>query len=166
MGIAAALLPELDHEMASTRRLLERVPAERAAWKPHEKSMSLGDLSLHLANLPSWIPLIIHRTDLDPARDLNLPPRRFTTTEDMLSAFDENVHAGRAALAGASDADMLVSWTFKRAGKTMFSLPRAACMRSFILSHMIHHRGQHSVYLRMCGVALPPIYGPTADAAI
>lgn len=167
MSFAETFLPEFELEMANTRRLLEVVPAERGAWKPHPKSSSLGELSMHLANLAAWVPLTLERTELDvaPPGGPAFAQRSYTTPAATLKEFDENVARARAAIAAAPDESLRVPWTLKRAGAKVLTLPRAACLRSFVLSHMIHHRGQLTVYLRLCDVPLPRVYGPTADAA-
>ena len=165
MPIAQLLLPEFDHEMANTRRLLEIVPAADAAWRPHPKSWTLGDLASHIATLPLWARLTMERSELDPGSPANasLQRVRFTTIPELLEQFDRNVRDARAALAAASDAAMGETWTLKSGAATVFSMPRAAVMRGFVLNHMIHHRGQLTVYLRLRDVPLPSIYGPTAD---
>ncbi|MEP6688545.1 MAG: DinB family protein [Gemmatimonadales bacterium] len=165
MPIADTLLPEFDHEMAGTRRMLEAVPAADAAWKPHPKSSPLGDLAAHIATLPLWGRLTLERTELDLGIPANaaLAGAPFTTTPELVERFDRNVRDARAALAAATDADMAVTWTLKNAGTTILSMPRAAVLRGFVLSHMIHHRAQLSVYLRLRDVPLPSLYGPTAD---
>lgn len=166
MTIAGSLLPEFDREMAVTRQLLERVPEGKAGWKPHQKSFSLGDLSLHLATLPTWALSTLEQTefDINPPGGSGFTPPKYESVAATLKAFDENAKATRAAIAGASDGEMMVSWTFKNAGQTVFSMPRVAVLRSFVMNHLIHHRGQLSVYLRLQDVPLPPIYGPTADS--
>ena len=163
MAINEALLAEFDQEIATTRRLLERVPAKDAGWRPHPKSYALGDLAVHVATLPSWVAATMGLPELDLATVA--PPAPFTTGESLLAYFDANAQAGRAALAQAADADFGVPWTLKNAGAVIFTLPRAVVLRSFVLSHMIHHRAQLGVYLRMRDVPLPPSYGPTADTA-
>jgi uncharacterized damage-inducible protein DinB len=165
MSIAESLLPEFDHEMANTRRMLEVVPAADADWRPHPKSSSLGDLAAHIARLPLWCRVTLEQPELDLGVPANaaLARSRFTTTPELLEQFDRSVREARAALAAASDADMGTVWALKNAGTTIFSLPRAAVLRGFVLSHMIHHRGQLSVYLRLRDVPLPALYGPTAD---
>jgi uncharacterized damage-inducible protein DinB len=165
MPIAAMLLPEFDHEMASTRRMLEGVPAAEAAWKPHPKSYPLGELASHIATLPLWGRLTLELTELDLGAPANASLARtpFTTTPELLDRFDRNVRDARAALAAVSDAGMGVVWTLKNGAATIFSMPRAAVFRGFVLSHLIHHRGQLSVYLRLRDVPLPSLYGPTAD---
>ena len=165
MPIAESILPEFDHETATTRTLLERVPEARADWKPHVKSMAIGQLAMHIANLPQWASITLERTEFDPN-----PPEgpRITTPEfqsvsHLLQSYDAGVSAARALLARMSDAEFMVPWTLKNGGKKMFNMPRVAVFRSFILNHAVHHRGQLSVYLRLLDVPVPNIYGPTAD---
>jgi len=166
MSIAQTLLPEFDHEMANTRRLLEVVPAADAAWRPHPKSYSLGDLTAHIATLPLWGRIALQQPELDLGSPANasIARVRFTTVAELLEQFDRNVREARAALASTSDAAMGLTWSLKNAGTPIFTLPRAVVMRGFVLSHMIHHRGQLSVYLRLRDVPLPSLYGPTADS--
>ncbi|MBI2220860.1 MAG: DinB family protein [Acidobacteria bacterium] len=164
VAITDALLPEFDHEMAVTRRLLERVPEADLAWKPHDKSMSLGGLATHLSNLPTWAEQITQQTELDmdsipPEARPKVPANRV----GLLEMFDRNVAAARSRLAAMSDGEYLAAWTFKKGGRIVFTLPRIAALRGFLMNHSIHHRGQLSVYLRLRNVALPAIYGPSAD---
>jgi uncharacterized damage-inducible protein DinB len=165
MAIAESILPEFDHETATTRTLLERVPQEKADWKPHPKSMSLGQLAVHIANLPRWTSITLERTEFDTnppgGQALTSPP--FQSSAQLLQAYDENVKAARALVARTSDGEFMVAWTLKNGGRNLFSMPRAAVLRSFVLNHAVHHRGQLSVYLRLLDVPLPSIYGPTAD---
>ena len=161
MSIAATVLPEFDQEMAKTRTMLERVPETRAQWTPHSKSWTMGELASHIGNLPRLGLITMEADELDVGRS-NVPG--FDTTANLLRTFDDNVRRARAAIEAASDSDMMEPWTLRRAGKTVWTLPRAAVLRSFILSHMIHHRGQLSVYLRLNDVAVPPVYGPSADS--
>jgi len=161
MTQAESLLTEFDAEMASTRKLLERVPEAKSDWKPHEKSKSLGDLATHVANLLSFLPLIAKHDEFD-AMNFQRPPK-FSTTAKLLELFDEKVKAGREALAGIPDSLMPQTWSLKRGGQTFISRPRAAVIRGLTMSHHIHHRGQLTVYLRMLDVPLPGMYGPTAD---
>ena len=165
MAIAESMLPEFDHETATTRTLLERVPETRAGWKPHAKSMSLGELAMHIANILAWTPITLKQTEFDtnPPGGQNDTPPKYESTAGLLAAYDEGVKAARVMLANASDPEMMVPWALKSAGKTIFSMPRAGVFRSFVMNHAIHHRGQLSVYLRLCDVPLPAIYGPTAD---
>ena len=164
MALRDALLPEFDHEMATTRRLLERVPDAELGWKPHERSMTLGRLAAHIANLPYWGSVTLETTvfELD-----SLPPDSQRQLADSSAAlvkeFDGKVAAARAKLAAALDAELLMPWTLKKGGQEMFTMPRISALRSFVMNHIIHHRGQLSVYLRLKNVPLPSIYGPTAD---
>ena len=160
-------LPEFEHEMLTTRALLSRVPEARAEWRPHPKSRPLGELAQHVANLVGFAELIVRQTERDVAPP-GAPPVvsvPFTTSAALLASFDANVVSARAAIAGVTDAELMVPWSLKRGGVPFFTLPRAAALRSFLLSHLIHHRGQLSVYLRLLDVPLPPVYGPTADEA-
>jgi len=161
MAIVDALLPEYDHETATTRKLLERVPDGKFDWKPHAKSMSLGQLAGHLATMLSWGSTTLNQSEFDLSGDYT--PPALNTRTDLLAAFDKEAAATRQALAGKNDAELMAPWSLKREGKTMFTMPKAAVMRSFVLNHMIHHRGQLSVYLRLNDVPLPSIYGPSAD---
>ena len=164
MPISASVLPEFDTEMATTRTLLERVPESRASWTPHERSRTLGELASHIAHLPRLGLITMESDELDvaPADGGDSTPG-FNGTANLVRTFDDNVKRARVAIESASDTDMLEAWTLRRAGRTVWTLPRAAVLRSFILSHMIHHRGQLSVYLRLTDVPVPAVYGPTAD---
>lgn len=163
--LAAAFLAEFDHEWATTRTLVALAPPAKLAWKPHSKSMSLGDLVTHLTNIPTWVERTLRLTELDlaPLGGPAYVPPKVQSVADTLKAFDANVSAARAVIAATNDADFHVPWTLKKGGVALFTLPRAACLRSFVFNHMIHHRGQYTVYLRLCDVALPSVYGPTAD---
>ena len=165
MPLNQALLPEFDMEMANTRKTLERVPEAKFGWKPHEKSFSMLALATHLATLPSWGAITIQRDSIDIAPEGEPPPTNepAKSVEDLLHRFDENVATTRAALAAASDEDLFKTWTLFKGGKEIFSLPRVAALRSFVMNHNIHHRAQLGVYLRLNDVAVPSIYGPSAD---
>ena len=161
MSIAETLIPEYDHEVGTTRKLLERVPDGKFDWKPHDRSMSLGELASHLATMLSWGTATINQ----PEFDLSAPftPSSLNTRADLLASFDKEAGATRAALAAASDAVLMTAWSLKKNGKTLFTMPKAGVLRSFVMNHMIHHRGQLSVYLRLNDVPLPSMYGPSAD---
>ena len=163
MAIKDALVPEFDHEMATTRRLLERVPETEFDWKPHEKSMSLGQLAGHIANLPTWCSATLEHTVLELDTIGDTRPRSPESRAWLLQQFDGNVAAARNLLTTKTDADMLSPWTLKKGGHELFTMPRLSAIRSFVMNHMIHHRGQLSVFLRLRNVPVPPIYGPTAD---
>ena len=159
MTIAETLLPEFDQEMATTRRLLERVPTDKGSWKPHPKSFALG----HLAQLVSWMPGWIANTVSQTALDLATAPKySFESTETLLKEFDKNVRMAREALRSSKDTDYAVPWSLKHGDRIVFTAPRGTMVRNQI-NHLIHHRGQLTVYLRLNDVPLPPIYGPTAD---
>jgi uncharacterized damage-inducible protein DinB len=160
MPMVDALLPEFDHEMTTTRKLLERVPEDRLDWKPHAKSFSLGQLAQHVATIPLWGTTTLTQTELDVEGPT---PPQMRTRAELLATFDQNAASARAALTDRTDAELMVPWTLKSGGRTIFSMPRASVLRGFVLSHIIHHRGQLSVYLRMQDVPLPSIYGPSAD---
>lgn len=164
MPIIDALLPEYDHELATTRRLLERVPEAEFGWKPHEKSMTLGQLAGHVANIPFWLSATLNAPFYDvSAGDTEATLDSPASREVLLKAFDEKVSKARASLAKATDAEMMAPWALKSGGHEIFSMPRASAIRTFVMNHLIHHRGQLSVYLRLKDVPLPSIYGPTAD---
>jgi uncharacterized damage-inducible protein DinB len=165
MTIAKTFLPELDQEMATTRRVLERVPEDQLAWKPHERSTTLGGLASHIAQLAGMAARVFAGDSVDVAPPGGPPPAptQLASRQAILDAFDANVTKSREALAQADDAAMGETWTLLRGGQTMFSLPRAAVVRMALLNHMVHHRGQLTVYLRMAGALVPAIYGPSAD---
>lgn len=163
MGIKQGLWAEFDHEVATTRKLLERVPDDKArlSWKPHARSMSLGGLATHIANLPLWTGTILNESFFDTAA---APPNleEKTSRGEILAAFDENAKRARGWM-DKSDGEYMDRWALKRGGQEMFSLPRVAALRSFVMNHLIHHRGQLSVYLRLNDIPVPAIYGPSAD---
>jgi uncharacterized damage-inducible protein DinB len=164
MAIIDALLPEFDHEMATTRRLLDRVPEERFSWKPHDKSMTLGQLSGHLANIPFWCTATLNAPSLDIASlGDDARPRAPVSRHALLEAFDQRVAHARGLLAASTDPELLAPWTLKSGDQEFFTMPKISAIRAFVMNHSIHHRGQLSVYLRLNDVPVPPIYGPTAD---
>ncbi len=165
MSINEALLPEFDQEMANTRKSLERVPEEKLDWRPHEKSMTLRQLALHLALFPSWATETLEKESIDiapPGAPAYQPPT-VNSRKDILALFDRDLPRARAGLAKASDAHLLKTWALLKGGKTIFALPRAAVLRGMVMNHMIHHRAQLGVYLRLNNVPVPAIYGPSAD---
>ena len=163
MALVDALLPEFDREMTTTRKLLERVPDDKFEWKPHPKSMSLGQLAQHVATIPMWGSVTITQPGIDLGGSNQQPAMK--TRADLLTAFDKNVADTRAALKGRTDGEFMEAWTLKNSGHTVFTAPKASVWRSFVMNHVIHHRAQLSVYLRMNDVPIPSIYGPSADEA-
>ena len=157
----AMFLPEFDHEFAQTRRTLERVPLDKADWKPHAKSFSLGDLTAHVADIPRWVPVTISQDEFE--MDGSYEPTKPDTIEGVLAHFDEGVAEARSIIEGASGDDLMATWSMKQGGEVTLSMPKAAVLRSFILNHNIHHRAQLGVYLRLLDVPVPAIYGPSAD---
>jgi uncharacterized damage-inducible protein DinB len=165
MGMSSALLPEFDQEMANTRKTLSRAPDEQFGWKPHEKSLTLGSLVTHLANIPTWAIWMLEGDCLDVAPG-GVPVGRIAPAKsqsEALETFDKNVAAARAAIAGANDEQLRKPWSLLSNGKTIFTLPRIAVLRSFVMNHSIHHRAQLGVYLRLNDVPVPALYGPSAD---
>ncbi|HVG43512.1 MAG TPA: DinB family protein [Longimicrobium sp.] len=158
-----AAFGDLEHEMATTRRVLERVPDEHWDWTPHEKSMTLGRLAGHLAELPYLALSAVQEDVFDVATRERpaAPPNR----EEALRSFDRGVAALKAAVDAAPADAWGQTWSLQAAGQVFVSLPRAAALRSMGISHPIHHRGQLTVYLRLLGVSVPSVYGPSADEA-
>ena len=165
MALSEALLPEFDHEMAGTRKTLERVPDDKLDWKPHAKSMTVRQLALHLALFPSWMTDTLEKTSFDyaPVGGEPYKPPVVNSRQDLLEIFDRDLPKAREKLKGASDAQLMEKWSLLAGGKTIFSLPRVAVFRSMIMNHMIHHRAQLGVYLRLNDLPVPALYGPSAD---
>jgi uncharacterized damage-inducible protein DinB len=161
MPLNQALLPEFDHEMANTRKSLERIPDNKFDWKPHQKSSTLGALAGHLATINGWAEAIISQDSFDVAT--SPPTPQFKNRQEVLDAFDKSTASARKAISAASDEQFMKSWSLLNKGQTVFALPRIGVIRSFILSHTIHHRAQLGVYLRLNDIAVPSIYGPSAD---
>ena len=161
MPISQMLLPEFDEEMTNTRKLLERVPENRFDYQPHAKSMTLGRLAAHVAELPEWAKMTIEidNLDLQPGQQ----PYVAKSKQDLLSTFDKNVTEARKAISGASDEHLQKIWTLTFSGKPIFSMPRATVLRGSFMNHLIHHRAQLGVYLRLNEVEIPGMYGPSAD---
>jgi len=161
-GLRNLLFADLDTELDGTRRVLERIPGDRLAWRPHEKSMSLGELGSHVANLPLW-PAMILREDF---MDLSQPMPRLealTSTRGILEKYASTSSKLRERLLGMGDSDLLGPWILRNGDRVLMEMSRAAAVRYWGMNHIIHHRGQLTVYLRQLEVPLPPLYGPTAD---
>ena len=165
MTIAQSLLPEFDAEMKATRPYLERAPEDQYAWRPHDKSMRLGRLATHVAEMVFWTTTTLRLSELDimTPRDEQRDPAIAPSKVWLLERFDRNVVEARATIAEASDEDFAAAWTLKAGGRAVLTMPRLAIYRRFALNHLIHHRGQLSVYLRLLNVPLPTTYGPSAD---
>jgi uncharacterized damage-inducible protein DinB len=165
MKISDALLPEFDQENAKTRITLERCPEDKFGWKPHEKSFSMGALANHMADMMGWAADTMVQDSFDVAPVGGEPHKMEVTAtrKELLEKFDRNISKARAAIAAGSDEDFMKSWSLLAGGNPIFTMPRIAVIRSMIFNHTIHHRGQLTVYLRMNDVAVPAIYGPSAD---
>jgi uncharacterized damage-inducible protein DinB len=160
------LLAEFDHEMALTRQVLERVPAGAFGWAPHARSAGLGGLATHLASIPHWGSAILEHDGYDLAAADGPKPAEKQTPAEVLDAFDAHVADVRRGLASRTDAELSAPWTLRSGTRTLMSMPRFAALRTFLLSHTIHHRGQMTVYLRLQNVPVPPLYGPSADESM
>jgi len=165
MSISQSLLPEFDQEMANTRKVLERIPDDKLDWKAHPKSNTIGWVSKHLADLPSWTTATLQHESLDIAPPggpaFKLPEAK--TRKAMLELFDKNVAEARTAISATSDADFMKTWTLLKGGQKIFAMPRIGVVRSMVLNHSIHHRGHLCVYLRLNDVPVPALYGPSGD---
>jgi uncharacterized damage-inducible protein DinB len=159
MSIAASMVPEFDMEMATTRKVLERVPSDKGAWKPHEKSFALGHLAQLVAGMPGWITNVMTKPDLDLARAEGYSLQK---TETLLDIFDRNVAEARSAMKAATDEQLQLPWSLKRGDMVLWNAPKSVVLRNHV-SHLVHHRGQLTVYLRLLDIPVPSIYGPSAD---
>ena len=160
MSVTAAFIQEFEQEAKTTRRVLERVPADKLTWKPHPKSMSLGELALHVAASPGVIAGWCTETETKFTGEKTPTP---ATTDEILFAHDCGVKTVRDSLTQVGDAGMGTMWTAKAGDATLMTMPKQALVRAIVLNHWIHHRGQLSVYLRLIDVPVPSIYGPLAD---
>lgn len=161
MNLSQALIAELTHEAASMRKSIERVPADKYDWKPHEKSMSLKALTVHCAEIYGLIDIVLKTDELDFATAPERPD--FKTTEEIVAFFDEGLEAALKSLEKATADDYAKTWTMRHGDHIIMQMPKAAVIRSMGLSHAYHHRGQLSVYLRLLDIPVPAIYGPSAD---
>lgn len=159
------LLAAFDQIVAGSRTVLEAVPDDRMDWRPHEKSWTLGELATHLANLPSWTPATLTMAEFDVNPEGDAPPAMpaLGSAAELVAALDQGAATARAVIEGCSAGDLASPWTMLVAGEPRFTLPRAVVLRTFIMDHMIHHRAQLSVYLRLLDVPVPQLFGPTAD---
>jgi len=167
MKLSELFLPEFDNEIQGVRKTLERVPDGKFDWKPHSKSGTMGWLAGHLANLPWWATVTIQQDSLDlmpGGKAMELPPAP-KSNKELLAMFEAKAAEGRAALAAASDEELRKPWTLYKAGQQVLQMPKFVVLRNFVLNHMVHHRAQLGVYLRLNNIAVPAIYGPSADEA-
>jgi uncharacterized damage-inducible protein DinB len=167
MRISDALLPEFDQEIKNTRKCLERIPDDKFSFKPHPKSFDMGSLAVHIATMLGWGVTTLQSDSFDYA-PVGAPPYQppvVKTNAELMAIFDKGAGEFRAALAATENDAMMKPWSLLGGGTTMFTMPRAAVIRGMILNHIVHHRGQLSVYLRMCDIPVPAIYGPSADEA-
>ena len=165
MSLSEMFLPEFDQEAQSTRKTLERVPDGKFDWRPHPKSGTMGWLAAHLANLPWWATITVNQDSLDlmPGGKAPTPPTLPATTKDLLALFETKLAEGRAAIVGASDEEWRKPWTLYKNGQKILTLPKMVVLRSFVMNHIIHHRAQLGVYLRLNDLPVPAVYGPSAD---
>lgn len=161
MSTATDLLAEFESETALTRRLIERIPDSKYDWTPHPKSTSIGALARHLAHMMTWATVALTSSEFDIAERAPMPPT--TTIGEVLAAFDANVARTRELLSGLTDEELGQPWTLTGGGRTYLTRPKATVVTHMVVHHMIHHRGQLSVYLRLNDIAVPSVYGPTAD---
>lgn len=160
-----ALQQEFETEMTNTRACLERVPDDALDFQPHPKSMSLRALANHVADIPTWVGGTLNAAELDmaPPDGPKWEPANHGSCQAVLAAFDQNVTEAKASLATVTEAQLELPWTLKSGGQALFTMPKGAVLRTWVLSHLIHHRAQLGVYLRLKNVPLPQVYGPTAD---
>lgn len=162
MSINQSFLGEFEHEAESTRRLLERVPMDKWNWKPHEKSMSLGKLAFHVAEIPGWVSDTLDNDEFDFTKTPYVPKEE-GTTDDLMKFYDECVKNAKTSIQNSTDENFMKTWTFRNGETIYFAMPKIQALRGFCFNHMYHHRGQLTVYLRLLNVPLPSIYGPSAD---
>ncbi len=160
MAIIDGLLQELEHEAHTTRRVLERVPDAQLTWRPHKKARTLGELALHVASVPGAVATIASQSRIQAPEFVDPSPK---SASELIPALDDSIAKARSLLGGMDDATLNGMWTMMRGEREIFAIPRVALLRSIMLNHWYHHRGQLSVYLRELGVAVPSIYGPSAD---
>jgi uncharacterized damage-inducible protein DinB len=162
MKLSDVMVQEFLHESQTTKRLLERLPEDKISWKPHEKSMPMSRLATHITEIPQWAEVIVNQDNLDMA-SVDFKPVMLESRQEILDSLQKNLDKFAEVLEGKDDEHLMASWKLKEGDKVLIDLPRAAAIRGFIISHVIHHRGQLSVYLRENDVPVPSIYGPSAD---
>ncbi len=162
MKLNEPLVMELEQEAQSTRKMLERLPADKLTWRPHEKSMTLGRLAMHLAEIPGWVNATLLADELDFAK-MDYKPVEAVSSEEAVKKFDGTLASAIETLKKTDDAEMMKNWTMRNGDQVYFTMPKIAVLRGFVYSHLVHHRGQMSVYLRLLDVPVPGSYGPSAD---
>ncbi|MGH7192402.1 MAG: DinB family protein [Candidatus Saccharimonadales bacterium] len=165
MTYADTILPEFDHEMANTRKVLERVPEDKLEWRAHPKSNTIGWNANHLVEIPGWVEGTLTKTswDIAPAFGEQYHSPHLTSRRAMLETFDKNVTAARRAISAVKDGELGQPWSLLQGGKPIFTMPRAAVIRNFVLNHLIHHRAHLCVYLRLNDIPVPGMYGPSGE---
>jgi len=163
MQLNTAFISELQFEAANTRKMLERVPFDNTDWKPHTKSHTVATLAKHVARIPEWIPLIINNEEVNLIQSPFPPYPEINSGAELADFFDQNINKAKAALESATNEDLMKTFTMRRGDHIIFNLPKAALIRSMSMNHLVHHRGQLSVYLRLLDVPVPGMYGPSAD---
>jgi uncharacterized damage-inducible protein DinB len=165
MGLKEALIVEFDAEMARTRKVLERTPEDKFGWKPHEKSGTLGWLATHVATLPNWAVMTVSTASFDVAPAGAEPMRvvPVATKAELLDKFERGLASAREAIDGCDESYLAQQWTLLATGQVLFTMPRSAVLRQFVMNHLIHHRAQLALYLRLNDVPVPALYGPSAD---
>lgn len=161
MSVSKGLLGELDYEAISTRKILERIPSEKFDWKPHEKSITMGALAAHIADMFSWYSATLETDELDFAKGYEQPKPK--TTEELVAVFDKNLAAAKESLQKAEPDVFAKNWTLRSGDHVIFTMPKTATLRTFVVNHIVHHRGQLSLYLRLNDIPVPSVYGPSAD---
>ena len=162
MSLGQIIAAELKQEMATTRKMLERLPADKLTWKPHEKSMTLERLAGHIVEMIMWTGATLGADELDFAK-FDYKPKVYTDAADLVADLDKNTSDAIEVLTNSSDETLAENWTMRNGEQVYFTMPKTLVMRSFVMNHIIHHRGQLSVYMRLLDLPLPSIYGPTAD---
>ena len=160
--IKQAMMNEIKQEAAQTKKLLERVPFDKFDWSPHEKSMKLGRLAVHIAEIPRWSSRILTATDFDFTK-AGYKQAEVASTEELVQLSEKNIQTALDDFNAAQDEDLVAPWTFRRGKHVIFTLPRASAIRTLAMNHLLHHRGQLSVYLRLLHIPIPGMYGPSAD---
>lgn len=162
MSLGQIVAMELEQEAISTRKMLERIPADKLTWKPHEKSMTLDALAGHIVNMVGWTKVTLKEDELDFAK-MDYKPPTYTDASQLVEEFDKNLAESLETLANTTDETMASNWTLRNGEQVFFTMPKAVTLRSFVMNHVIHHRGQLAVYLRLLDVPVPSVYGPSAD---